>query len=79
MATSITWTSNGSGSFDNNTALSVVYTPSAADIANGNMTFTATTNDPDGANPVCQATLATISLPINPLPTPTATSNGTVM
>jgi hypothetical protein len=75
-ATSITWTSNGSGSFDNNTALTVVYTPSVADIANGNMTFTATTNDPDGANPVCQAALATISLPINPLPTPTATSNG---
>jgi gliding motility-associated-like protein len=34
-ATSVTWSSNGSGTFDNITLLHPTYTPSAADVANG--------------------------------------------
>lgn len=33
--TSVLWSSNGSGTFNNTTSLNAIYTPSAADIANG--------------------------------------------
>jgi len=41
-ATSLLWTTSGTGTFDNNTILHPVYTPSAADIAAGNVTLTLT-------------------------------------
>jgi len=50
-ATSVTWSSNGSGVFDDITSLTAVYTPSAADILAGNVILILTTNDPDGPGP----------------------------
>ena len=50
-ASSITWTTSGSGTFDNDTLLSATYTPSVSDITAGNVTLTITTNDPDGLGP----------------------------
>src|SRR5690606_2869695 len=47
-ATSSTWISSGTGSFNDNTSVTAVYTPSAADITAGSVTLTLTTNDPVG-------------------------------
>ncbi|MBL4665660.1 MAG: SprB repeat-containing protein, partial [Nitrospinaceae bacterium] len=47
-ATSLTWSSSGSGSFDNVNMLGATYTPSAADITSGTVTITLLTNDPTG-------------------------------
>jgi len=41
---SLSWGTSGTGSFDNPTALNPKYTPSAADIAAGNVTLTITAN-----------------------------------
>ena len=46
-ATSATWTTSGSGTFNNNTP-TAIYTPSAADITAGTVTLTYTTDDPAG-------------------------------
>ncbi|MEY4540854.1 MAG: hypothetical protein RLZZ306_2611, partial [Bacteroidota bacterium] len=54
-ATSGTWTSNGTGTYDNATSLTAKYTPSAADVTKGSVEFTFTTNDPDGADTKCSA------------------------
>ncbi len=54
-----TWTSNGTGIFDNAAILTAKYTPSAADVLKGSVEFTFTTNDPDG---VCIAALAKTTL-----------------
>ena len=54
-ATSGTWTSNGTGTYDNATSLTAKYTPSAADVTKGSVEFTFTTNDPDGADTKCNA------------------------
>ncbi|MCE3279222.1 MAG: C-terminal target protein [Bacteroidetes bacterium] len=62
-ASSLSWTSNGSGSFDNNASANAVYTPSSADIASGNITLTLTTNDPAG---FCSAVSDDMILTINP-------------
>ncbi len=51
VATSATWTSSGTGTFDNPNKLNATYTPSQSDIDNGSVTFTLTTDDPDGAGP----------------------------
>lgn len=48
------WTTNGTGTFDNPNIVNAVYTPSAADIANGTVTLTLTAEDPDGNGP-CSA------------------------
>jgi hypothetical protein len=48
-ATTATWTTSGSGTFNPSTGTSTVYTPSVGDIAAGSVTITITTNDPDGA------------------------------
>ena len=61
-ASSGTWTSNGTGTFDNATSLTAKYTPSAADITKGSVEFTFTTNDPDGANSKCIAASAKTTL-----------------
>jgi len=69
-ATSGTWTSNGTGTFDNATSLSAKYTPSAADVTNGSVEFTFTTNDPDGTDTKCNAASAkgTLTLKAKPVP-----------
>ena len=67
-ASSGTWTSNGTGTFDNATSLTAKYTPSAADVTKGLVEFTFTTNDPDGAGPKCSAASAknTLTFKANP-------------
>ena len=67
LATTITWTSSGDGSFDNNTSLTPIYTPGASDISSGSVTITATTDDPDGAGS-CLAATASLVLTIDPAP-----------
>ena len=60
-ATSATWSSNGSGVFDDITSLNAVYTPSAADILAGSVILILTTNDPDGPGPcIAQSDLMTL-------------------
>ena len=59
--TSVTWSSNGSGVFDDATSVDATYTPSAADILAGNVILILTTNDPDGAGPcIAQSDLMTV-------------------
>ncbi|MDI1306433.1 MAG: immunoglobulin domain-containing protein, partial [bacterium] len=59
-ATSATWSTSGSGTFNNNTP-TAIYTPSAADISAGIITLTYTTNDPIGP---CSSVNAAIILTI---------------
>jgi hypothetical protein len=61
-ASSATWSTNGTGSFNNNTA-TAVYTPGAADIAAGAVILTYLTNDPAGS---CGPVSADMNLIISP-------------
>ncbi|MDN4167106.1 hypothetical protein QWY31_16490, partial [Cytophagales bacterium LB-30] len=65
---SITWTTNGDGSFDDNTSLTAIYTPGATDISNNTVTLTLTSNDPDGAGP-CTQVQDQVIITINDIPT----------
>ena len=65
-ATSVTWTSTGSGTFVT-AGLSATYTPSVLDIANELVTITGTTNDPDGAG-VCTTASSNLVVDINERP-----------
>jgi gliding motility-associated-like protein len=67
-ASTLTWTTMGDGSFDDITSASATYTPGAEDIANGSVTLTLTTDDPDGAGP-CVAASDQLILTINPATT----------
>ncbi|ADB39593.1 SdrD B-like domain-containing protein [Spirosoma linguale] len=67
-ATSVVWSTNGTGTFSNPTSLSTTYTPSAADIATGNVVLTATTNDPDGPGGICQTASSSLIAQINKRP-----------
>ena len=67
-ATSVVWATNGTGTFSNPTSLTTTYTPSASDIATGNVLLTATTNDPDGPGGVCQAANSSLIVQINKRP-----------
>ncbi|WP_381523531.1 SdrD B-like domain-containing protein [Spirosoma soli] len=66
-ATSVTWSSNGTGTFSSPSSLTSTYTPSAADIASGSVLITATTNDPDGAG-VCTPGTNSLLVKINKRP-----------
>ena len=72
-ATSGTWSTSGTGSF-NNTAYGVgtTYTPSAADAAAGSVTLTLTTDDPFGP---CVAASASTTLTINAAPSVSIAGN----
>lgn len=48
-ASSITWTTNGDGSFSDANSLTAVYTPGASDISSGLVSLTIATDDPQGA------------------------------
>lgn len=69
-ATGGTWTSNGTGTYDNATSLTAKYTPSAADVTAGSVEFTFTTNDPDGVDLKCLATSAKTRLTFKAKPAP---------
>jgi hypothetical protein len=64
-ASSATWSSSGTGSFNNNN-VNAIYTPSAADISAGSVSLTYTTNDPAGP---CGAVNASMTLGIEPIAT----------
>ncbi len=65
-ATSSTWTTSGTGTFNNASSLTAIYTPSAADITAGTVTLTLTTNDPTGP---CTAVSDVMVITINPAAT----------
>ncbi|GAB3736156.1 hypothetical protein GCM10028816_38240 [Spirosoma lituiforme] len=69
-ATSLVWTSSGTGTFSSPTSLTTTYLPSSADITAGQVVLTATTNDPDGPGGVCQAVSSSRLASINPRPAP---------
>lgn len=72
-ATSVIWTSSGTGTFGNPTSLTTTYTPSTADITAGSVVLTATTNDPDGSSGTCQPATSSLLATINARPAaPTA-------
>lgn len=64
-AATMTWTTSGDGSFDNNTNPNAVYTPGPNDAANGTVTLTATTNNPAGP---CPAVNDNVVITIMPAP-----------
>ncbi|TDU34338.1 immunoglobulin I-set domain protein [Gelidibacter sediminis] len=68
-ATSGTWTSSSNhiSGFGNSSATSTTYTPSNTDIANGSVTLTFTTNDPDASGP-CTAASQDITISISKKP-----------
>lgn len=62
LGTSGTWSTNGTGSFGNATALSTIYTPSATDLSNGSVVIYLTTDDPAGnCPPALDSLVATFS------------------
>ena len=63
-ATSGIWTTTGTGTFDDNSSITALYTPSAADIAAGNVILTLITNDPDGPGP-CSVQSSSLTVTIN--------------
>ena len=67
-ATSVKWTSNGTGTFSAPNSLTTTFTPSATDVASGTVLVTATTNDPDGPGGVCDAATSSLILKINKRP-----------
>ncbi len=69
-ATSVTWSSNGTGTFSSPGSLTTAYTPSAADSTAGRVVLTATTNDPDGTGGVCSAATSSLVLVVNARPVP---------
>ena len=58
-ATSIKWTSTGTGTFDNPLSPTATYRSSLADVIGGTVKLIATTNDPDGAGS-CKAASDTL-------------------
>ncbi len=64
-AQSGTWSTNGSGTFDDETKLDAIYTASTDDIATGAVILTLTSDDPDGP---CPAASDDMLITINPSP-----------
>ena len=56
-AASSTWTSSGTGTFNNASLLAATYTPSGADITSGIVSIIITTNDPAGPCPSASDTM----------------------
>ncbi len=71
---SVSWSTSGTGIFNNSSALSTVYTPSATDITGGSVTLTLTAN----ANSPCSSASDTMVLTINPQPTVDAGSDAAI-
>lgn len=74
-AQAATWTSSGTGNFDNSMNLSAKYNYSLADINTGSVLVTLTTNDPDGSG-TCVTGTSSFVLNINAINTkPTITTS----
>lgn len=71
-ATSASWSTSGSGTFDDITNLTAIYTPSVTDISNGSITLTLITNDPVGP---CLGNSSQLTVTISDLPIANAGSN----
>lgn len=71
-ASSATWSTSGTGTFNDASNMNAVYTPSAADIAAGSVNLTLTTNDPSGP---CDAVSDVMVLVINPVATVSANAD----
>ncbi|MFH1320785.1 MAG: T9SS type A sorting domain-containing protein, partial [Bacteroidota bacterium] len=71
-ALSSTWTTSGTGSFDNAASLTATYTPSPADTTFGSVTLILTTDDPAGP---CIAALDSMVLTFYPSLTATITAS----
>lgn len=67
-ATSVSWTTSGSGFFVNPNIPTTSYIPSSVDIANGSVYLIANTNDPDGSGP-CLPARDSVLVTIYPKPT----------
>lgn len=63
-ASSGTWSSNGTGTFNTTNGLSVIYAPSPEDRQAGKVTIRFSSDDPDGAGP-CQAGSSLVELKID--------------
>ncbi len=74
-ASTVIWSSNGDGGFDNTISITPIYTPGINDIASGSVTLTATTDDPDGSGP-CLEAIANVVLMINAQELPEFTQLG---
>ncbi|WP_165492348.1 SdrD B-like domain-containing protein [Jiulongibacter sediminis] len=59
-----TWTTSGSGTFENSTSPQTRYFYSLDDVTNGSVVLTLTTNDPDGSGS-CEAATSSVTLTIN--------------
>ena len=64
-ASSITWTTSGTGTFNNANSATAIYTPSAADVTAGTVTLTITTDDPTGP---CGSAAATMTITLSSAP-----------
>jgi len=64
---SVFWTTSGTGTFDDNTILNAVYTPSTEDIENGSVELTITATDNDGETVDDEMLLGFISEPEAPV------------
>jgi len=74
-ATGATWTTTGSGSFSpNSNTLNATYTPSEADVADGNVTLILTTT----GNGDCNAVSDSVNITITPAPTVEAGTDQTI-
>ena len=60
----VSWTTSGTGTFSGGSSLTPIYTPSAADIAAGNVTLTLTAT----GNSPCSDATSSILLTIDPSP-----------
>ena len=75
-ANSIKWTTNGSGTFQNDAIEDVVYVPSASDITNGQVTLTMLVNG--GGNCITAHPTSSIVLTINKTPTASITGSSSI-
>ncbi len=75
-ASSLTWTTSGTGTFDNANLANAVYTPSTQDRTNGSVVLTITTNDPAGLCPAASdnMTLTISNSDVNISVSPASTS-----
>lgn len=74
-ASSLSWTTNGSGIFSNAASATSLYTPSASDISAGSVVLTISSDDPSGP---CSYVKDGLILTINPTPTVSAGSTNTL-
>lgn len=68
--TQLSWTSNGTGTFDDINSLTARYTPSAEDILSGNIVLTLTVS-----NDVCEANSSSVSIAIRSNPVVSISGN----